>query len=137
MGINSLQQGAIVIAGAGMCNGGRIRHHFKHRIWQENTHIVFAGFQAAGTMGRQLVDGAKWVRMFGQRYAVHATIHTLGGFSAHAGRDDLLSWAASIGGDPAIRLVHGESESLTALAKGLEERGHQVTIAEAQQPFHF
>lgn len=137
MVINALEQGVIVIAGAGMCNGGRIRHHFKHRIWQENTHIIFAGFQARGTMGRQLVDGAKWVRMFGQRYAVHASIHTLGGFSAHAGRDDLLSWAASIGGDPAIRLVHGESEVLLTLSKALEDRGHQVTVAEPQVPFEF
>jgi metallo-beta-lactamase family protein len=91
--LTSSRREQLLLPAAGMCNGGRIRHHFKHRIWQENTHIIFAGFQARGTMGRQLVDGAPWVRMFGQRYAVRATIHTLGGFSAHAGRNDLLKWA--------------------------------------------
>lgn len=135
--LNKLDHGAIIIAGAGMCNGGRIRHHFKHRIWQENTHVVFAGFQARGTLGRQLVDGAKWIRMFGQRYAVRATIHTLGGFSAHVGRDGLLKWARAINGKPAFRLVHGESEALTALAHELTIEGFQVSIAEPESPFEF
>ncbi|MCK5874911.1 MAG: MBL fold metallo-hydrolase [Alcanivoracaceae bacterium] len=135
--LNKIDHGAIIIAGSGMCNGGRIRHHFKHRIWQENTHVVFAGFQARGTLGRQLVDGAPWVRMFGQRYAVRAKIHTLGGFSAHAGRDGLLRWARAIGGQPAFRLVHGESEALKALAHELTIEGHQVSIAEPESPFEF
>ena len=135
--LNKLDHGAIIIAGAGMCNGGRIRHHFKHRIWQENTHVVFAGFQARGTLGRQLVDGAKWIRMFGQRYAVRATIHTLGGFSAHVGRDGLLKWAGSISGSPEFRLVHGEAEALTALAHELTKQGHPVTIAEPEVTHEF
>ena len=135
--LNKIDHGAIIIAGSGMCNGGRIRHHFKHRLWQENTHVVFAGFQARGTLGRQLVDGAPWVRMFGQRYAVRAKIHTLGGFSAHAGRDGLLRWARAIGGQPAFRLVHGESEALKALAHELTIEGHQVSIAEPESPFEF
>lgn len=135
--LNKLDHGAIIIAGAGMCNGGRIRHHFKHRIWQENTHVVFAGFQARGTLGRQLIDGAKWIRMFGQRYAVRATIHTLGGFSAHVGRDGLLKWAGSISGDPHFRLVHGETEALTALAHELTSLGHPVTIAEPEVAHEF
>jgi metallo-beta-lactamase family protein len=135
--LNKLGHGAIIIAGAGMCNGGRIRHHFKHRIWQENTHVIFAGFQARGTLGRQLVDGAKWIRMFGQRYAVRATIHTLGGFSAHVGRDGLLKWAEAISGNPAFRLVHGETEALTALAHELTSLGHQVTIAEPESAYEF
>jgi metallo-beta-lactamase family protein len=135
--LNKMEKGAIIIAGSGMCNGGRIRHHLKHRLWRDNTHIVFAGFQARGTLGRQLVDGAPWVRMFGQRYAVNAHIHTLGGFSAHAGRNDLLKWARNIGGKPAFRLVHGESEALKALAHALTEDGHEVTIAEPGSPFAF
>ena len=135
--LNKIDHGAIIIAGSGMCNGGRIRHHFKHRLWQENTHVVFAGFQARGTLGRQLVDGAPWVRMFGQRYAVRAKIHTLGGFSAHAGRDGLLAWARAIGGQPVFRLVHGESEALKALAHELTIEGHQVSIAEPESPFEF
>lgn len=135
--LNSIEQGAIIIAGSGMCNGGRIRHHLKHRIWQENTHLVFAGFQARGTLGRQLVDGSPWIRMFGQRYAVRAKIHTLGGFSAHAGRDGLLNWARAIQGRPAFRLVHGETEALTALAHALASEGRDVTIAEPESPFAF
>jgi len=135
--LNKLDHGAIIIAGAGMCNGGRIRHHFKHRLWKENTHIVFAGFQARGTLGRQLVDGAPWVKMFGNRYAVNAHIHTLGGFSAHAGRNGLLQWARSIGGQPAFRLVHGEADALKALAHGLTTEGYKTTIAEPGVAFEF
>src|SRR5690606_38733799 len=107
------------------------------RLWRDNTHIVFAGFQARGTLGRQLVDGAPWIRMFGQRYAVKAHIHTLGGFSAHAGRTELLQWARKIGGQPAFRLVHGETEALTALAHALVADGRKVTIAEPLSPFEF
>lgn len=135
--LNAIEHGAIIIAGSGMCNGGRIRHHLKHRLWRENTHLVFAGFQARGTLGRQLVDGAPWVRMFGQRYAVRARIHTLGGFSAHAGRNGLLGWARAIQGRPAFRLVHGESEALKALAHALAAEGRDVTIAEPGSPFTF
>ncbi|MBZ2189769.1 MBL fold metallo-hydrolase [Alcanivorax sp. JB21] len=135
MQINRVERGAIIIAGSGMCNGGRIRHHLKHRLWQERNHIVFAGFQARGTLGRQLVDGAEHVRMFGQRYAVGARIHTLGGFSAHAGRTELIRWAEGIGGRPALRLVHGENEALESLAEVLRERGHNVSIAEPGSPF--
>ena len=113
-----------------MCNGGRIRHHFKHRLWKSNTHVVFAGYQARGTLGRQLVDGEQYVRMFGQRIAVRAQVHTLGGFSAHASRTQLLQWAKGIGGHPRFRLVHGETPALTALAHALREQGREVSIAE-------
>ncbi|MBA3981254.1 MAG: MBL fold metallo-hydrolase [Alcanivorax sp.] len=135
MQINRMERGAIIIAGSGMCTGGRIRHHLKHRLWQARNHIIFAGFQARGTLGRQLVDGAKQVRMLGQRYAVHAQIHTLGGFSAHAGRSELLRWAGAIGGQPALRLVHGEAEALESLAEGLTAQGHEVSIAAPGEPW--
>lgn len=135
MALNRIDRGAIIIAGSGMCNGGRIRHHFKHRLWKDNTHVVFSGYQARGTLGRQLVDGQKNVRMFGERYAVHAQIHTLGGFSAHAGRTQLLKWAGGIGGNPRFRLVHGETEALTALAHALREQGREVSIAEPQSEY--
>lgn len=128
--LNRFEEGAIIIAGSGMCNGGRIRHHFKHRLWREDTHIVFAGYQAHGTLGRQLVDGAKTVRMFGKSFAVKATMHTLGGFSAHAGRTQLLQWAMGIGDTPEFRLVHGEHDALVALAHELRQRNRSVTIAE-------
>ncbi len=130
MRLNRIDSGAIIIAGSGMCNGGRIRHHFKHRLWKANTHVVFAGFQARGTLGRQLVDGDSYVRMFGQRIAVRAKVHTLGGFSAHAGRTQLLHWAQAIGNHPRFRLVHGETEALTSLAHALRQQGREVSIAE-------
>ena len=135
MQINRMERGAIIIAGSGMCTGGRIRHHFKHRLWQERNHIVFAGFQAKGTLGRKLVDGEDRVSMFGHTFAVRAQVHTLGGFSAHAGRSELLNWAAAIAGSPHLRLVHGEEQALESLAAALEERGHKVSIAEHGEPF--
>lgn len=122
MSINKLGSGAIVLAGSGMCSGGRIVHHFKHRIWQENTHILFVGFQARGTLGRQLVDGAKFVKLFGNRYAVRAKIHTLGGFSAHAGQQELVDWVSNFTTSPRVQLVHGEEEALQALAEQLWKR---------------
>ena len=128
--LNRIEGGAIIIAGSGMYNGGRIRHHFKHRLWRKDTYVVFAGFQARGTMGRQLVEGAQFVRIFGQRYVNNAQVYTLGGFSAHAGRNQLLAWAARFPEHTQFRLVHGEPESLTALAHNLRQAGRDVTIAE-------
>lgn len=119
MAINRISGGAIIIAGSGMCAGGRIRHHLKHRLWQKNTHLVFVGFQAKGTPGRQLVDGAKYIKLMGSRYAVNATVHTLGGFSAHAGQRELVEWAANFVPAPRTFLVHGEPEAQTALAAKL------------------
>jgi metallo-beta-lactamase family protein len=121
MALNQITGGAIIIAGSGMCNGGRIRHHFKHNLWRRETHVVMVGFQAAGTLGRRLVDGADEIRLFGDEIAVRAQIHTLGGYSAHAGRRDLLRWAAAIKGDPHFYLVHGEPQALEALKAGLEQ----------------
>ncbi|MGB2247123.1 MAG: MBL fold metallo-hydrolase RNA specificity domain-containing protein [Alcanivorax sediminis] len=130
MQINRIERGAIIIAGSGMCNGGRIRHHLKHRLWQSRNHLVFTGYQARGTLGRRLVDGATHIRMFGQRYAVKAQLHTLGGFSAHAGRHELLAWANKFEDSPQFRLVHGEPEALQSLADALADLGKRVTVAE-------
>ncbi|MFZ5755396.1 MAG: MBL fold metallo-hydrolase RNA specificity domain-containing protein [Pseudomonadota bacterium] len=126
MAINRISRGAIIIAGSGMCSGGRIRHHLKHRIWRPDTHLVFVGFQARGTLGRQLVDGAKRVKLFGQQYAVHAQVHTLGGFSAHAGQSELVDWISGFTTKPRVQLVHGEPEALAALA---EKLWHEKRIA--------
>lgn len=120
MAINDIKQGAIVIAGSGMCTGGRIRHHFKHRIWDERNTIIFIGFQAEGTLGRLLVDGKKEVRMFGDEFAVKAEIATLGGFSAHAGQDELIAWARNFQPQPRLILIHGESGALQSLSTRLE-----------------
>ncbi|MCG3200248.1 MAG: Ribonuclease [Gammaproteobacteria bacterium] len=119
MAINRFQSGAIIIAGSGMCEGGRIRHHFKHNLWRRQTHLIFVGFQAQGTLGRRIVDGAASVRLFGQDIAVKAAIHTLGGFSAHAGQAQLLDWARHFKGKPRFYLVHGEEEALSTLQNAM------------------
>lgn len=124
MAINEVDSGAIIIAGSGMCTGGRIRHHFKHRIWKEDNTIIFIGFQAQGTLGRLLVDGKKKIKMFGDEFSVGASIETLGGFSAHAGQKELIAWAANFDPKPRLILIHGENDSLEALSKKLlDEQG--------------
>lgn len=129
IGLNRINQGLIIIAGSGMCNGGRMVHHLKHRVWDDRTHLLFTGFQANGTLGRQLVDGEKRVRLFGQTYAVRAQIHTLGGFSAHADQAQLLNWLAAIPGRPRVLLVHGEESAQLALKDAIEARlRHRVGI---------
>lgn len=128
MAINRVAQGAIIIAGSGMCNGGRIVHHLKHNLWKNTNHLIFVGFQARGTLGRRLVDGEKRVRMFGQDIVVKAQVHTIGGFSAHAGQSELLQWAAAINGEPEFYLVHGEPEAQLVLQQKLAEQGITASI---------
>lgn len=124
MHINKITSGAIIIAGSGMCTGGRIRHHFKHRLWYKNTHLVFIGFQANGTLGRLLVNGIKRIKLFNEIISVKAQIHTLGGFSAHAGQSDLLKWASHFTNKPRFFLVHGELENMEKLAAALWKTHH-------------
>lgn len=129
MAINKIKKGAIIIAGSGMCTGGRIRHHFKHRIWNERNTVLIIGFQAFGTLGRRLVDGEKSYRMFGDEYIVRARIETLGGFSAHAGQSELIEWATQFKDKPRLILVHGEAKALDALAlKFWEDHGIRCTV---------
>ncbi|MFG0720501.1 MBL fold metallo-hydrolase RNA specificity domain-containing protein [Pseudomonas sp. GLN_6] len=122
MAINRIKSGAIIIAGSGMCTGGRIVHHFKHNLWRDDCHLIFPGFQAKGTLGRALVDGAEHVKLLHQRIAVKAKIHTLGGFSAHAGQSQLLDWVSHFEHHPELYLVHGELEKMQALQLALRER---------------
>jgi metallo-beta-lactamase family protein len=119
MSINRFQSGAIIIAGSGMCDGGRIRHHLKHNLWREHCHVVFAGFQAQGTLGRQLVDGAREVTLWGERIRVAAQIHTVGGLSAHADQAGLIGWVRHFRGHPPVALVHGEPTARDLLAQQL------------------
>src|SRR5512136_1590287 len=106
--INETKGSAIIIAGNGMCTAGRIRHHLKHNLWIPGTSLVIVGFQALGSTGRQIVDGAKEVRLLGEMVAVKAKVFTIGGFSAHADQNDLLEWAGHFESAPKIFLVHGE-----------------------------
>ena len=126
MALNRLKGGAIIIAGSGMCTGGRIRHHLKHNLWRRNAHVIIVGFQATGTPGRALVDGAQVFRMAGEEIAVKAKIHTLGGFSAHASQSQLLDWVEGFKRKPKIYLVHGEPEAKRVLGDKLLERGWRV-----------
>ena len=131
MAINRIKSGAIIIAGSGMCTGGRIVHHFKHNLWRRECHLVFPGFQAKGTLGRQIVDGASSVKVLHQRIAVGAQVHTLGGFSAHAGQSQLLDWVKHFDHHPELYLVHGELEKMQALQQVLQQQLHwPASIAE-------
>ena len=120
MNINKIKSGAIVIAGSGMCTGGRIKHHLKHNLWRKHAHIIFVGFQARGTPGRALVDGAKNLTLWGESIQVNASIHTIGGLSAHADQAELLAWHESTGKPKTTFLVHGEEESMKSFANKLK-----------------
>lgn len=118
MQINKISGGAIIIAGSGMCTGGRIRHHLKNNLWRNNSHIMMVGFQVAGTTGRALVDGAKNITLFRNEIAVNAKIHTLGGFSAHADQTQLLKWAGHFNKPlPELYFVHGELDKMLELQR--------------------
>ncbi len=122
--LNDRGGGIVIIAGSGMCTGGRILHHLRHGLSKAGTRIVFVGYQARGTLGRELVNGARSVRVFGRETPVHATVHTLGGFSAHAGQSGLLDWLeAAAGADrPRVFLTHGESAPRATLADRISRR---------------
>jgi metallo-beta-lactamase family protein len=125
--INNCPGPLLVMAGAGMCTAGRILHHLRHNLGNSDTHVLIVGYQANGSLGRRLVDGAKKVTVLGESVTVHAHIHTLGGFSAHAGQADLLKWFEVIAPvKPRVILTHGENGPRTALAKLITER-HGLT----------
>jgi len=126
--INDIRGGAIIIAGSGMANGGRVLHHLKHNLPRPECHVLIVGFQAPGTLGRQLVDHQPEVRIHGREVRVAAQVHTLGGLSAHADQAQLLRWYDSFSGRPPVYLVHGEVASAEALALKLRELGAQATV---------
>ncbi len=131
MALNRIKEGAIIIAGSGMCTGGRILHHFKHNIWNRKTQVIIVGYQAEGTLGRKLVNGASMIRIYGEDIAVKAQIHTLGSFSAHAGQDQLIEWASHFESAPRTYLVHGEPDAMRALQRRIgDELQWDVTIPE-------
>ena len=127
--INELKQQKIIISASGMCDAGRIRHHLKHNLYRADSTVMFAGYQAVGTLGRTLVDGAKKVKLFGEDVRVNAHIVQTDGFSGHAGRSELIDWAEKVQPAPReIFLVHGEEEAIFSLSAALEERGLSVTV---------
>jgi len=127
-GINEDSRPGIIIAGSGMCDSGRIKHHLKHHLWRETSHIVFIGYQGEGTMGRRIVDGAKTVKLFGEKIAVKAQIHTLGGFSAHADQKGLLEWLSHVN-NPQLEVFvnHGEEKISMELSQIIRQQFHFKT----------
>lgn len=131
MALNEVKSGAIIIAGSGMCNGGRIVHHLKQNISRNGTHIMIVGYQAHGTLGRKLVEGDNKVKIHGDMYRVRAQVHTVGGLSAHADADDLSRWAGSFDKGTAVHVVHGESQSKQDFRDRLErELGLRADVPE-------
>ena len=121
MAINQIDGGAVIMAGSGMCTGGRVRHHLKHNLWHRKNSVIFVGYAARGTLARRIIDGAETVRIFGEEIPVRAGIHTIGGFSAHADQAELLAWHRQTGRPETTFLVHGEEESMRSFAKRLTD----------------
>lgn len=121
--LNSIAGPCVILAGAGMCNAGRILHHLKENLPKPSTHVLIVGYQGNGSLGRRLVDGHKVVRIFGKTVPVKATVHTLNGFSGHADQSELLKWFATLApARPKVILTHGEDRGRNALAKLIRER---------------
>lgn len=123
MKLNDAPGPCVIMAGSGMCNAGRILHHFRHGLWRPETIVMIVGYQGEGTLGRQLVDGAKEVKIFGEKISVRARIETLNGFSAHAGQGELLKWFRFMApSKPQVILTHGEARGREPLAELIRKR---------------
>jgi len=135
--INKIKKAVMVIAGSGMCTGGRIKHHLVNNITRPESTIMFVGFQALGTLGRQIVDGQKEVRIFGQKYPVKARVVQIHSFSAHADRDELFGWLSGLKNPPKkLFVVHGEPKSAEHFADFIKEKtGWDVAVPEYQDHF--
>lgn len=124
MALNHLRSGNIIIAGSGMCEGGRIRHHLKHNLWRSECSVIFVGFQAQGTLGRRIVDGAKLVNILGEDVLVKASICTINGFSAHAGREELFEWISAFKNSPGpeVFITHGEDDAAESFGELVRDK---------------
>ncbi|KPJ87745.1 MAG: MBL fold metallo-hydrolase [Gammaproteobacteria bacterium SG8_11] len=132
MALNRIGGGAVILAGSGMCTGGRVRHHLKHNLWRKESSIVFVGFAANGTLARNIIDGVDYVRIFGDEYPVRAKVYTINGFSAHADQAELLAWHRQIGPQRTF-LVHGEEQTMSLFATKLQDT--QVVMPKRGQSF--
>ncbi|MEE4301275.1 MAG: MBL fold metallo-hydrolase [Pseudomonadales bacterium] len=134
MALNNIESGALIMAGSGMCTGGRVRHHLRYNLWRRECAIVFVGYAARGTLARQIIDGAERVRIFGEEIPVRASVHTIGGFSAHADQAQLADWHQRTG--PAARtfLVHGDEDAMDALAARLTDTEVECPELHAEYP---
>ena len=131
--LNQIRSGAVIMAGSGMCTGGRVRHHLRHNLAHSDCSVIFVGYAAEGTLARIIIDGARKVRLFGREIPVRAKIHTINGFSAHAGKAELLDWHAQLGRVARTFLVHGEPQAMKALGRHLKHT--QVDMPELHQGY--
>jgi metallo-beta-lactamase family protein len=121
--LNAVREGAVIVSASGMCDAGRIKYHLRENLPRAECGVLIVGFQAGGTLGRRLVDGARIVRIFGEQIAVRARIHTVGGLSAHADQGALLDWLGSFRRPPGKTfLVHGEAGAMAAFAGAIDEK---------------
>jgi len=134
--INHIKGTALIIAGSGMCTGGRIKHHLVNNITREESTVLFVGYQARGTLGRIILEGAEEVRILGQNYPVRARVEKINGFSAHADRDELLKWLSGFERAPRrVFVTHGETEAADSFCELVREKtGWNTSVAEYTQP---
>ncbi len=127
--LNRITGGAIILAGSGMCSGGRVRHHLRQNLWRTQASVIFVGYAAAGTLARRIIDGEHAVEIFGEPVQVKARIHTINGFSAHADQAELLTWHASTGKARMTFLVHGDPvHGMKRMAELLAQQGRSTTL---------
>ena len=134
--LNTIKDRAIIISASGMATGGRVLHHLFHRLPREQDIVLFTGFLPEGTRGRDIANGEKSVKIFGEEVMINATIHVLDGLSAHADQDELVEWAGHISEPPKMTfLIHGEKEQADVLKERLIGRGWNVTIPDYLETF--
>ena len=137
MAINNVTSGAIIVAASGMCEGGRIRHHLRHNLPREECAVVFTGFQAAGTLGRKIVDGASHVHLFREDVPVRASVHTIGGLSAHGDQAALLGWLSAFHPPPERAfVVHGEWTTAVGFAELVRDRLRWPSVEVPERASH-
>jgi len=132
--INEVDRRAIIIAGSGMCTGGRILHHFKYRLWNHKNAVIFVGYQAVGTLGRHIVDGARFIKVFHEDILIKASIHTVNGFSAHADQASIVRWVSQMEDLKKVYLIHGERDKQVILRSVLKNQvGLKAHIVEPEE----
>ncbi len=132
MALNRISGGAIIMAGSGMCTGGRVRHHLRHHLGRSQSSVIFVGYAARGTLARKIIDGARTVSIFGEEIPVRCRIHTINGFSAHADQAELLAWHEGTAAATTF-LVHGDPEAMTTVASRLKDT--RVEMPELHEEF--
>ncbi len=128
MALNQISSGAVILAGSGMCTGGRVVHHLRHNLGRRESSVVFVGYAAHGTLARRIIDGARHVRIYGHDIPVRATIYTINGFSAHADQAELLAWHRRAGSPARTFLVHGEEDVMEVFAGLLRDTEVEIPV---------